>query len=356
MERTLTDFDFAMAKCEAGLHPDLIEDYRRALSIMTPATPAFRLWENFFRSRQHILRRADTHWPAHKILLQLALEHADESPVTRKAEAWLEQGYCDWVWLRNPQRVKEVGIDPCTVLLEGERVDNIQLLPDGRVLSWGGKLRIWDVKMERFVTLKGHTSDIRGFRVLPDERILSWSADGTLRLWDGVTGACLAVLEGHTGEIKVQALPGELDSFFGFEVQIGRIQDVRVLPDGRILSWSYSQLWLWNGTNGDCLITAPQDQSITDCSILTERLAFILTTSGPFAAGLLMPNFATEVVLWQGNACVQPFRTLSDDGTLVVTLDDGHLFCLKLHRGNQRIGLNELAASLNQSGTVSPDH
>jgi len=67
VEKTLTDFDFAMAKCEAGEHDDLVEDYRRALAILSPPSRTFRIWENFFRSRRHILRRADIDWSAQRI-------------------------------------------------------------------------------------------------------------------------------------------------------------------------------------------------------------------------------------------------------------------------------------------------
>ncbi len=290
VEQTLTDFDFAMAKCEAGLHLDLIKDYRRALAIMQPPSQTFRVWENFFRSRRHILDRANPDWPTHKILLQLAVEHADESPVTQAAERWLEQGYCDWVWLRNPQRIKleeekvkdiellpdrqlllsgDKLLDPCTVLLEGEEVQGIELLPNGRVLSWGEKLRIWDLESERCeveedaytwgiqvlangqilswcrddiwirdsltgvcqTVLRVHTESIDGVQELADGRILSWSYDYTLRLWDRVTGVCQTVLKGHTAFIK----------------------GAQELADGRILSWSGDKtLRLWDSLTGVC--------------------------------------------------------------------------------------------------------
>jgi len=313
VERTLTDFDFAMAKCEAREQADLVEDYRRALVIMKPPSQTFRLWENFFRSRRHILDRADVHspahkslfrnrhildradvywpahkssfrsrrhildradvhWPAHKILLQLAVEHANESPVTQAAERWLEQGYCDWVWLRNPQRVKEVGIDPYMMLLEGENVGGVQPLPNERWSSRGKNLRIWDLATERCVAmLEGHTRSVNGVLVLADGRLLSWSdADGTLRLWDGATGAALGVLKRYTkhvvdtwkladGWILSSADWNETlwlwDGLIGDGLAVPErykmsIQGVRVLADGRLLSWSYDILRLWDGTTG----------------------------------------------------------------------------------------------------------
>ena len=46
-----------------------------------------------------------------------------------------------------------------------------------------------------------------GAVALADGRLLSWSHDKTLRLWDGQSGACLAVMEGHVGRVDgAQAL------------------------------------------------------------------------------------------------------------------------------------------------------
>jgi DNA-binding beta-propeller fold protein YncE len=49
-------------------------------------------------------------------------------------------------------------------------------------------------------TLQGHTSCVYGVTFSPDgKRLASGSADGTIRLWDAVTGAMLQTLQGHTG-------------------------------------------------------------------------------------------------------------------------------------------------------------
>ena len=47
-----------------------------------------QVWSEFASSRAHLLRHGSDEWPANKILLQLAIEHADESPLTKAAEAW----------------------------------------------------------------------------------------------------------------------------------------------------------------------------------------------------------------------------------------------------------------------------
>ena len=197
------------------------------------------LWEAFMREREHMLRRGDAEWPANRILLQLAVEHADDSPVTKAAEAWLEKGACDWVWLKRSQRVAHAAASPCLRVLEGHTsgVNGALSLPDGRLLSWSGDgtLRLWDgATGAALVTLEGHTKGVKGALALPDGRLLSWSWDKTLRLWDGATGAAIVTLVGHT------------DSVYG----------ALALPDGRLLSWSHDKtLRLWDGATGVALVT-----------------------------------------------------------------------------------------------------
>ena len=180
------------------------------------------LWRSFFSERVHILRRGNTEWPAYKMLLQLAIEHADDSPLTIAAEKWLAEGHCDWLWLRRvPRRLPHAQKNPCLAVLEGHTADvnGALVLSDGRLLSWSDDktLRLWDEQSgASLAVLKGHTNWVNGALELSDGRLLSWAWDKTLRLWDGHSGVCLAVLEGHTDNIN-----GVLE-----------------LSDGRLLSWS----------------------------------------------------------------------------------------------------------------------
>jgi hypothetical protein len=84
--------------------------------------------------------------------------------------------------------------------------------------------------------MKGHADRVNGASVLADGRILSWSNDGTLRLWDGRSGAPLATMEGHEREVTGASR----------------------LPDGRILSWDVlGFLHLWDGQTGVSLSSHP---------------------------------------------------------------------------------------------------
>ncbi|HAS50345.1 MAG TPA: hypothetical protein DCS21_00740, partial [Gammaproteobacteria bacterium] len=165
--RLLTRFDYLMARFhilqDTSVATHLRIDWQTYLETGGVLDDEARIWQAFFRENEHILRRGDKDWPAYKILLQLAIEHADDSPITQQAEAWLEQpGNCDWVWLRNPCRPEHVLFNPVVQVFEGhaDTVNGALELSDGRILSWSEDctLRIWDRNdSSRFIELRGHT-------------------------------------------------------------------------------------------------------------------------------------------------------------------------------------------------------
>jgi WD40 repeat protein len=300
---------------------NILEDYALAFGKMPPEwREQLKFWEAFFRERAHILRRGDEEWPADKILLQLAMVHADDSPVTQGAERFLAAGQCDWPWLRRERRPEHVGIDRCLAILEGhtDSVDGAMLLPDGRILSWDRDktLRLWDQSGKPLAVLEGHTSSIYGALALSDGRLLSWSEDKTLRLWDQ-SGKPLTILEGHT------------DGVFG----------ALALPDGRLLSWSRDQtLRMWDqdgkplsvlkghisGVNGVLVLSDGRILSRSYDNTLrlwdqTERPLSVLESHADLVYGTLaLPD--GQILSWSYDKTIR----LSDrDGKLLIVLK-GH--------------------------------
>ncbi|MCP4755527.1 MAG: WD40 repeat domain-containing protein, partial [Proteobacteria bacterium] len=234
----LTDFSYLQAR--TGVFPasditSLLGDYEFLLKQISPEDPdRIEAWAAFFRENIHILRRGTPQWPANKILLQLAVEHADDSPVTMAAESWLAAGNCDWVWLRDILRSKQLEKSPCLGVLEGHTAPAkgaLQLF-DNRIASWSEDttLRIWaaETGMEEKL-LKGHVAAVKGALELSDDRLVSWSDDTTIRIWNIDTGECLYVLSGkHALEIE----------------------GVLILPDQRLLSWAKEnemRIWSFEG-------------------------------------------------------------------------------------------------------------
>lgn len=232
-ERLLSDFVFLFHKIRVGQFEGILEDYELLRREALPeVTKRLRIWEGFFREKAHILRRSNEAWPAQKILLQLAVENADPSPVTQAADRWLAEGRCDWLWLRRPCRPKQSASTPCIAVLEGHSsavVGAMQTL-DSRVLSWSedSTLRLWDRSSGKsMATLSGHSGKVTG-ALLHDDLILSWSRDTTLRLWDSRSGAPLTLFQGHTGPVR----------------------RAFILGNGRIVSWSDNEVLLWGQDSG----------------------------------------------------------------------------------------------------------
>jgi WD40 repeat protein len=256
--KRLTDFAGVMERLQ-GLQPGgaagLDGDWHQVRNTGIELEEDAQRWRAFVRERAHILQRGSTYWPAVKILLQLAVEHADDSPVTRQAEAWLLGGHCDWLWLRNPRRPRCAAFDPCIRVFDGHagEVNGACELTDGRVCSWSddGTLRLWSGDAIPTTIVEGHTGPVTGVIALRDDRILSWSADRTLRIWTA-DGAEAATLEGHTRNVL----------------------GARELRDGRLLSWAADDtLRLWTPQGGDVRILPGHERRVCGaCELGDGRL------------------------------------------------------------------------------------
>ncbi|MEI6605742.1 MAG: DUF4062 domain-containing protein, partial [Verrucomicrobiota bacterium] len=279
----LSHFPFLLHKLRVGLLEGVFENYEMVQvgrdDPSRRSSSDLGIWSAFFRENAHILRRSTPDWPAHRILLQLAAEHADDSPLTLGAEQWLAEDRCDWLWLWRNRRLPHVRISPCLAVFEGHSgpVMGALELADGRILSWSydETLRLWDGKSGQcLAVLEGHSNEIRDALVLADGRILSWSDDKTLRFWDGKSGQYLAALEGHSGTVygaleladdrilswsrddkTLRIWDGKSGQCLSvLEGHSGWVEGALVLADGRILSWSRDKtLRLWDGKSGQCL-------------------------------------------------------------------------------------------------------
>ena len=180
----LTDFDTLMGTLEAELAELVIEDYEAVWETRSTAEyENYAVWESFFREKSHFLLHDYPRWGSHKVLLQLAMEHADESPVTLAAERWLELEYCDWKWSYLKTRPKVPYISPVLKVMIGHEgnINGVLELKDGKLLSWSKNehhLRLWSSEGEELAVLKGHEDVVREALELKDGRILSWSNYG----------------------------------------------------------------------------------------------------------------------------------------------------------------------------------
>jgi WD40 repeat protein len=280
LQTLLTDLWYAMVKSRRRSSDALMKDYDRACAAMgsMKSTTELKIWRSFLRERLHILRRADKLWPEDRILLQLAIEHADSSPVTRAAEAVLASGKCDWVWLRSLEREAEMIRNPCVHVFEGHQtgeVNNgiygVMRASNGTLVSWASDctIRTWEVDSGRRVhVLEAHQSAVLGLEEL-DGRLLAWSNE-SVTLWRLQDGSLLAqvflddelqkalhlgggrlVCGCADGVVRMISIVngGPITELHGHN---GRVDGLRVLSDGRLLTWSADRtLRIWQLESGE---------------------------------------------------------------------------------------------------------
>nr|XP_056711153.1 apoptotic protease-activating factor 1 [Euleptes europaea] len=70
-------------------------------------------------------------------------------------------------------------------------VQHCQFTSDGQTLlssSDDATIQVWKWQSDETVLLKGHKESVKNFRLLEHSKLLSWSFDGTVKLWNTVTG------------------------------------------------------------------------------------------------------------------------------------------------------------------------
>ncbi|MEH6625040.1 MAG: DUF4062 domain-containing protein [Motiliproteus sp.] len=267
LEQLLTNFEFVITKCAADQLEGLVQDYDRASQCLSQPGQDFLLWNSFLNSQLHILRKGNKGWSAYKILLQLAIEHADDSPVTLGAEAFLAEGKCNWAWLRLEHRPRNVSIDPCLAVMEaGHNLIGVHALSGDRFLSWGDGLLLWRNSGKTLEVLS--ESHFLSVHLLPDGRFLSQDYV-ELRLWAN-DGKPLVVMRGDWDVSDVHLLPDGRFLSRAYSGELGlwandgkplavmkskwAISGVHPLPDGRFLSWAMNgELRLW-ASDGELLV------------------------------------------------------------------------------------------------------
>jgi len=113
----------------------------------------------------------------------------------------------------------------------GGEISDLAVLPDGRWVTAGAALIVWDPQAERPLhVLEGHRGLVLSVSSLGEGRVLSGGSDGTVRVWELSGSGEGRVLEGHRGSVW----------------------SVSSLGEGRVLSGGDDGTRYWNLQTGRC--------------------------------------------------------------------------------------------------------
>jgi WD40 repeat protein len=239
----LTDFALAMRRCEQGAVAQLLGDYRLAASA--PQGDPLAAWARCLNQASRFLQPGASQWPARKVLLQVAHEHADASAITQAAEVWLTTGACNWFWWAREHRPAEAPESPVVAIFDGLAVPKSAAGECTRTMGLFTCLQgLWAAGDILVGHRDGALSRRRG-----EDGNLAWQTAGA------ETGACKALAASSQGQWFAALFPrGELQmraTDTGAVIwEAARLPAkplcVAVLPDGRLVSGSEDgRLHVW---------------------------------------------------------------------------------------------------------------
>ncbi|MEU5036261.1 NB-ARC domain-containing protein [Streptomyces rubiginosohelvolus] len=234
-------------------------------------------------------------------------------------------------------------------------VRSLVIAPDGTWLATAsndGTVRLWDrVSGTCTATLTGHTGPVRKVVMSPDGTWLATNGDdGTVRLWDRVSGTCTATLTGHTDTVG----------------------SVAIAPDGTWLATTSHDetVRLWDRVSGTCTATLTGHTDTVGSVAIAPDSTWLATTShdetvrlwdrvsgtctatltghtGPVGSVAIAPDgtwLATSshdesVRLWDrvSGACTATLTGHTDTVGSVVIAPDGTWLATSSHDGTVRI-------------------
>lgn len=178
----LLDFSYdldRLRECTSKHLTDLIRDFE-AVNVYQKDN-FLALWIEFLQSNAHLLALERPMWSADRILFQRAMEHADQSPITHKAEEWVQNGSCDWVWWRRMRRPVEIPVQPCvsTFLTSEEEWSSFGAWNDLMVaMDSGSMLWIWDQKNNEVLL----EIEVDNYSTESKDVVLYWT-DDSIFMW-----------------------------------------------------------------------------------------------------------------------------------------------------------------------------
>jgi WD40 repeat protein len=326
--RLLADFDYLMRRLRSvpgspGIH-GVSADWR-LLASGGPLGDEAEVWSAFWSSREHLLAKGSEPWPTYKILLQLSWECASDSVVTRAAEKWLEDGRCDWTWMRlKPcQRPEHYSRPACIRVYSAVQsiCTAVSISPSGRFFvsheSVGSEprtIQVWSTDLGNPLRSIGHPASGVSCAAVSDDgkTVVSGSEEGDLLVFDAGDGTLRRRLQGHRGKV----LSLHVDSVGEKAVSTGSDLTVRV----------------WDLASGTCLrVLVPEERRLVDLDA-SNAPAFVKRGRTRALSCFLLSRSGHKACL-----SLHPVTRIYDLHTLAATVLPGNLRPLCLTENGEAV-------------------
>jgi len=122
----------------------------------------FKIFDNFLKANKHTIERGDDSWQSDKIFFQLAMEHADNSPLSIDADKFESDKKVDWDYLRATSRADKMYLSPVVKQIDlgiSNKVKFSEILSDGKILYSFENVNdmvVYDFKTDEKIILSGH--------------------------------------------------------------------------------------------------------------------------------------------------------------------------------------------------------
>ena len=177
-------------------------------------------------------------------------------------------------------------------------------------------IHIWDVKENKYITIEGYGTGMKGVALTSDgERLVSGFDDNTVRVWDTATGECVSIFKGH------EKVPTEI-----------------YLDEPRDLVYSFSfpeKLIVFRLSTGEQVFSSDVR---ADQAILSHDKNTIIykTYSKLIVADALTGDVLTTIITTRQNRI--DYISVSDDGKTIFTMSNDKSLMIWNAKTGEKIG------------------
>jgi telomerase protein component 1 len=245
---------FARQKASFGFSVDLVEDYQLLVAETPPSHTLAPIAASFLSfSRQNLYPLSSYPPLALQLALNSSVPHiralADAAVANTPPSALAFEISQKYIFAPFPPAGEQEGgggeICIATLVGHSHNVVDVDFSPDGvrvATASGDGSVRVWDaVTGAEAIFIRAHVGGVRCVRFVPvpeggvDERLISCGDDGGVFLWSATSGFCVGELKGHTE--SVNSVRVSADGAVGVSASADgtcRVWDVAALVEARV--------------------------------------------------------------------------------------------------------------------------